>query len=485
MNISRKLMVIVSLTVFEVSITIWAALQLSKGATFHQLNSLHLKYNVEYSNAVSQLMETEAVDVDYLRALIKDVQRQPAECLLQVNAVDKLIMSLINTSYALDICKKDVADANVVLAALDQFENQELSYQDMLMQLRRAVDEFTENSTRFEKPITKTVNFIITVMLPMIVIISLCNILFISYLSRNISGSIRGVINILSADGQTDKGDTVQNLIQRTSGELGLLLKVAVERIEQDAMNEESNSLLKKIVDSRTASLKQANEELEQFSYRASHDLKSPLTTTRQLIKLIEMDMAQGDYQEAQVNLTKIDSQTTQLIQLVEDMMTLAKADVSEVDAMHVDFSDIASAIQNKLAIQIEASSVQFGFSFPADGTFYGEYIRLQQILENLIANAIKYKDNNKTTPMVSVEIADSGKSTVISVKDNGLGIPKEYQHLLFKKFRRFHPQVSQGSGLGLAIVKKHVDMMKGTISFISSDQGTEFNVMIPKYKGS
>jgi signal transduction histidine kinase len=109
------------------------------------------------------------------------------------------------------------------------------------------------------------------------------------------------------------------------------------------------------------------------------------------------------------------------------------------------------------------------------------EKVRIVQILENLVSNAIKYSYQNHEQSFVKISVVEETNSYVIQVGDNGLGIPKSRQGEVFQMFKRFHPNVSFGSGLGMAIVKKHVDYMGGTIEMKSSGTGTIFTIVFVK----
>jgi len=111
------------------------------------------------------------------------------------------------------------------------------------------------------------------------------------------------------------------------------------------------------------------------------------------------------------------------------------------------------------------------------------EKFRVIQIIENLVTNAIKYCDSNKEQPFVKTSVHENQNSYVVTVEDNGLGIPQDRRGEVFQMFKRFHPNVSFGSGLGMAIVKKHVDYMQGTIDMVTSNQGTIFSLEFPKGK--
>ncbi len=112
---------------------------------------------------------------------------------------------------------------------------------------------------------------------------------------------------------------------------------------------------------------------------------------------------------------------------------------------------------------------------------FLSESVRIKQIIYNLVSNGVKYSNSNRAKPFVSISVSGDENEVLIEVKDNGLGIEKQFHDQVFKEFTRFIPKVAEGSGVGMAIVKRHVDALGGTIDFSSSDEGTHFWVKLPK----
>ena len=135
----------------------------------------------------------------------------------------------------------------------------------------------------------------------------------------------------------------------------------------------------------------------------------------------------------------------------------------------------------------LEPQSIASGFircTTDIKSEFKSEKVRIVQILENLLSNSDKYKDNaKKETPFVNVTLTEMQDGYQLVVEDNGLGIPANRHDEVFHMFKRFHPAVSSGSGLGLAIVKKHVSFLKGQIDMKSSALGTVFTITLPKEK--
>jgi signal transduction histidine kinase len=227
--------------------------------------------------------------------------------------------------------------------------------------------------------------------------------------------------------------------------------------------------------------LENANEELLQFSYRTSHDLKSPLTTTKRLASCVIEDIDSGDTEEAQRNVNKIYNQMEKLENLVIDILALAKADLNEEKKQKVNFFEVIKEMKERLGSLINESKCNVTESIDLSGDVFFEKARFSQLLDNLVSNGIKYRDNKKANPYVKINITDTLETLFITVEDNGMGIPERHQAEVFRVFKRFHPDAASGSGIGMTIVKKHVDHLNGKIGFSSSSQGTKFKIEIPK----
>lgn len=482
MKISSKLMLIVMLTVFEISITLLAVVEISKGAKFHQLNSLHFKYIVQYSDVIAEFEASASKDVSALQNVIINMRQQPIECVETVNWLNVFVMKQINTFHAVDICRKDIDDANNILLTLASYEAGEISREILITQLRQSARVFNQNSALFEKPITDTVAFIMRVAIPFLVAISLFNILFISYMSKNISGSIRNTIRLLK-NGKREKS-LIDDIDSNVTGELKTLLNVAQERLAHEILVSEINQKLETLVEQRTQSLTRANEELAQFAYRASHDLKSPLTSSKLLTQFIIEDIESGNLKSAANDANKIYGQMEKLEKLVVGILSLTEADVTDEKVESIHLETIIDEIRLRL---LEPQSIASGFircTTDIKSEFKSEKVRIVQILENLLSNSDKYKDNaKKETPFVNVTLTEVQDSYQLVVEDNGLGIPANRHDEVFHMFKRFHPAISSGSGLGLAIVKKHVSFLKGQIDMKSSALGTVFTITLPKEK--
>ncbi len=232
------------------------------------------------------------------------------------------------------------------------------------------------------------------------------------------------------------------------------------------------------------AELSIKNEELDQFAYRSSHDLKAPLSSSRGLASLIELDIESGDLEEAKKNAGLIAKQMLKLETLIVDLLALAQADTVDNDREKVDVESMLKAINDDFSYLCKQNSVEFRTNIALSEPMLAQKTRLSRVCENLIFNSIKYCDLQKENRFVEVSIVEENDRIEISVADNGLGIPLEHQGEVFQKFKRFHTSAAEGSGLGMSIVKRHVDRMGGEISFDSSPEGSTFRIALPKHLG-
>ena len=233
----------------------------------------------------------------------------------------------------------------------------------------------------------------------------------------------------------------------------------------------------------KNAELERKIFELEEFSYRTSHDLRAPLINIRGLSDIMKEDLADGDYEEVSVNIQKVGDLTVRLERLVGDIVETARIDNTHDSPEDVDLANELESIKDNLSTLIDDKQVSIQAKFDEFTTVRTQRTPIQRVLENLISNAIKYSDPEKTNRFVKVEVSDSNGGILIRVLDNGLGIPKKYDDEIFGMFKRFHKSSSFGSGLGLYLVKKNVEKINGEISFQRRSEGSAFTIFLPASK--
>lgn len=225
--------------------------------------------------------------------------------------------------------------------------------------------------------------------------------------------------------------------------------------------------------------LLQANTELEEFAYRTSHDLRSPLISSIGLLGLIKQAVQDDNKVFATEGLDKVQSSLQALEDLVESILKLSKNKNTQEEIVEINLEALIKQTFDKLSHMQDFECIDFKYVLNCRKV-NSQYNRIQNILENLISNAIKYQDPHEAKPFIEIETHKEQDTFILSVSDNGLGIPENKQKDLFQMFKRIHPKVSYGSGLGLYMIQKSADILSGTIEYTPLEKGSKFTLTIP-----
>ena len=234
--------------------------------------------------------------------------------------------------------------------------------------------------------------------------------------------------------------------------------------------------------DERTRkALETANQELEEFSYRISHDLRSPLVSSLKLLELLADVVDQEDPAASKRLLSTATDSLKRLNGLANDILDIARIRQGEIAGEVIDIESLTAHIWEDLHAQAEANAVRLEAAFHLGADLVGDRYGLNLLLANLLSNAVKYADKNTSDAWVQVSANVNPRVVRISVTDNGIGIPAEYRSQLFGMFKRFHPSHASGSGLGLYMVAKWAERLGGSIEAEHLPQGTRFNIELPQ----
>ncbi|MFN0203043.1 MAG: PAS domain S-box protein [Bacteroidia bacterium] len=222
------------------------------------------------------------------------------------------------------------------------------------------------------------------------------------------------------------------------------------------------------------------NEELNNFVYRTSHDLRAPLTSLMGLIQIIELAK---DAQEQKRYLSMMSKQLNYLDGVIREIIDYRKVSAGETFISCISIEQkIAEAIERFQFLE-NYDLIERSIDIQGDSDFYTDETKLNIILNNLISNSIKYADLSKTKPFLRIEARISPKEAVLHISDNGIGIPDVHLPNIFKMFFRATTQ-QNGTGLGLYIVKEALEKLGGGIEVESHFQvGTSFSLRIPNRK--
>ncbi|TND08361.1 MAG: pas/pac sensor signal transduction histidine kinase [Bacteroidetes bacterium] len=232
----------------------------------------------------------------------------------------------------------------------------------------------------------------------------------------------------------------------------------------------------------QNAELKKTNAELDRFVYSVSHDLRSPLSSVLGLIGLFRMNKMtpeNSDYlDKMELSIRKLDRTILKIVQYSRNSRLPVKSE-------KIDFRDLVNNAIGQHRYMDRSGKIEFQTDFRCETDFYCDRERLEIIVNNLVANAIKYQREQNSRPFVRVEVSTGPDKAFIRVSDNGEGISPQEQPSIFDMFYRGTSN-SDGSGLGLYIVKEALDVLNGTIKVQSVvNEGTDFSIEIINFETS
>ena len=229
--------------------------------------------------------------------------------------------------------------------------------------------------------------------------------------------------------------------------------------------------------------LKSKNDELEQFSYTVSHDLKAPLITVSGFLNYLEEDVRANDVEKVQKDVAQINQAIKKMNRLLDEILELSRIGRIIKPSQEISFEELAYEALSNVKGRIEEYDIAVKLQ-PNLPAVYGDHQRLVEVLQNLVDNAAKFM-GEQTDP--KIEIGQNGEENdkpVFYVKDNGKGIAPEHHERIFGLFERLNPQ-AEGTGIGLAIVKKIIDFHGGRI-WVESEagKGSTFYLTLPVKPG-
>ena len=226
--------------------------------------------------------------------------------------------------------------------------------------------------------------------------------------------------------------------------------------------------------------LRDRNTELERFLYTVSHDLKSPVVTVRTFLGYLEQDVAALDAERTKKDLVYIRAAAEKMGRLLDDVLELSRIGRVVNPPVRIMFRTITEEALHAVAGQIAERGVRVQLA-GEDVPLYGDRLRLGEIWQNLVENAVKFM-GAQPTPSIELGWEPRGAERVFFVRDNGIGIDPRFQAKVFGLFEKLDPK-AEGTGIGLALVKRIVELYAGRIWLESAGlgQGTCFYFTLPK----
>lgn len=240
------------------------------------------------------------------------------------------------------------------------------------------------------------------------------------------------------------------------------------------------SEFVEKLVRQRTNALKLANEELEEFAYRTSHDLRSPIVSSVQLLSLASDAIASNNSKMANHSIAHAKRSLAKLDDLITDILVLTQIGSENEEEVLLDIEVTIDEAISKLDHADGFERLKIRKHISLDDKIMIKPSRFKLILENLISNAAKYQDPKMENPMVEINCYKAAGNLYLEVSDNGLGIAPKYRDQMFEMFKRFHPKVASGSGLGLYLMRKSAGVLNGNISYQALEKGSLFRLIVP-----
>ncbi len=293
-----------------------------------------------------------------------------------------------------------------------------------------------------------------------------------------VDGDVLGTLNAYAAEAGRFNGELVRVIASLTNA-----AAIAVHRARLRRKIERDAEVLGERVAERTRALEETNTELKAFAYTVSHDLRAPLRAMEGLSRALLEDYAEalgetgGDYAR------RIASAAARMDDLIQDLLEYSRLGRAELDLQPVSLDLVLEDAMEEVAALIAETGADVNVEAPL-GEAVGHHATLVQILANLISNAAKFVEPEKT-PRVRIGVNRGEHSVRLWVQDNGIGIDEEHFRKVFLVFERLHGvETYQGTGIGLAIVRRGAERMGGRAGVESAvGRGSRFWVELPKVK--
>ncbi len=237
---------------------------------------------------------------------------------------------------------------------------------------------------------------------------------------------------------------------------------IATRKSAENVLKKLNEDLDRRVIE-RTAQWEAANSELETFSYSVSHDLRAPLRHINGFIELLQKNKRVTLDEKSSRYLDIISSSAKQMGQLIDDLLRFSKVGRASLSITGIQLKDLVAKVQAELSFNVKNTITWKIKSLPV---VHADPALLYLVLQNLIANAIKYS-SKATMPAIEIGCGEMATASeiILYVKDNGAGFNMKYVGKLFGVFQRLHSNDDyEGTGIGLATVRRIIHKHAGRV---------------------
>ena len=270
-----------------------------------------------------------------------------------------------------------------------------------------------------------------------------------------------GVISLESTEREFAFSENDAQLLMTIAANLA----VAIEKTRLQESVQKEMEIQEKLI----RELEVKNEELERFTYTASHDLKSPLITIRGFLGYLEQDARTGNFDRLNADIQRISDATEKMHRLLSELLELSRVGRVMNEKQSVPFDAIVMEALRRVEGQLKEKQVkvQVGSEFPI---VHVDKERLIEVIQNLTDNAVKFM-GNQPSPIIEIGHVTEDGRPIFFVRDNGIGIKTDFHKRIFNLFDKLNP-ATEGTGVGLALVKRIVEVHGGSI-WVDSHEGS------------
>lgn len=248
---------------------------------------------------------------------------------------------------------------------------------------------------------------------------------------------------------------------------VGICIDIQARKSAEEALKNRASELtyLTAVLAQTNVALEKRNQELDQFAYVASHDLKAPLRAIANLSQWIEEDISDTLNDENRHQMQLLRGRVHRLEALIDGLLQYSRVGRIKTEAEFVNVTDLLVEVLNSIALPPDRITLA-----PGMPTLFTQRLPMFQVFSNLLSNAIKH--HNRPDGQVSVSFEDRGQFYEFAVADDGPGIAPQYHEKVFGIFQTLEARDKvENTGVGLAIVKKIVEGQGGTI-WVESQEG-------------